>query len=134
MFYHQIFSSKIFCELEEMKNFGRQKPSAKSVSISDGQRRKEQNGKSNKVSSGDGGSSENKQCDKDGQCQVPATGHMNHKLKDCKYNNESSHYCRHHWKKEIEDGKATRINSNKDDKKDIGKKDSKEKGWQGQHD
>ena len=44
-------------------------------------------------------------------------------------NKESSNYCRHHWKTDIEDGKATRVNTNKDDKKEISKKTIKEKNY-----
>ena len=89
--------------------------------------RKEQNGKDNKVSVGDGSSTENKQYDKDGQCDVTIAGHKNHKCKVCKYNKESSNYCGSHWKKDMEDGKAIKKNPNKDDKKDISKKTANKK-------
>ena len=77
--------------------------------------KKEQIGKGNKVGGGSSSSSsKNKQCDEESQCAVPITGHKNHKWKDCN--------CGCHWKKDVEDGKETKINANKDNKKEIGKK------------
>ena len=83
--------------------------------------RKEQNGKGNIVNRSGGSNNENKQQNKDGQCAAPIAGHKNHKWTDCKYNKESNNYCGHHWKKDIKDGKVTKINANKEDKKDVSK-------------
>ena len=42
-------------------------------------------------------------------------------------NKESSNHCGHRWKKDIEEGKVTKVNDEKDDKKENGRKMIKKK-------